>query len=233
MKPATNRSNGVHHSKEGGLINNYYNLQRRSCGKILTNIFLLIIIPLLLLDSFPPVGRFLSPLAPTVDQLRSHSICKILLDRAGIWQIRWGLFAPAPILERLRLSAELTFEDNQTTLWESPNITQMTWWEWKMRNYRMLTYVRNVQSPSNRKQQMYQGLVQHLAETQTRRDILGNIQHPIHIKLYRHLQFAIRSPKYLAQNMTIWERIWEPIEIQYEEEKTRHVCDWNFPTVLG
>jgi hypothetical protein len=191
--------------------------------RIITNIFLLILIPLLIVDTFPFGDDGLIHFQ-TVSQLQRK--ISPLLDATGLWQGVWAIFAPEPLRTNVRLSANLRYADGQEGIWNSPNWTEMTWWEWK-RNYRMIQYLRYVQSEVMREREVFKPLVHYLSETQTQPDAEGNLQYPMHITLNRHRRAVLPPfPPNETEKLT-WRLLGAPVQKRFAEEQTYVMCWWN------
>ena len=192
--------------------------------RIFTNIFLLTVIPLLIIDTFPFGDVGLVHLE-TVSLLQEK--ISPYLYRLGLHQGVWSVFAPEPLRTNQRLSATLRYSDGQEKIWNSPDWTEMSWWEWK-HNYRMVQYFRAVVWPAMRDQQVYKPLILHLAKTQTVLDSEGDLQYPIHITLDRHRRDVLPPlpPSKIPTDNYSW-LLGEPVEKRFKEEETYNICTWN------
>jgi hypothetical protein len=85
---------------------------------------------IMLLDAAPQYTLLHSNLKRMIDPV---------LDKTGLWQGSWELFAPIPDHVNVRVGANLKWADGRQTTWLQPNWHEMSAWE-KMRNFRRMSY---------------------------------------------------------------------------------------------
>ena len=70
------------------------------------------------------------------------------LDVTGLWQGTWQLFAPEADKIDIRLTAEISYADGTTRLWESPDWRDMSGWQ-KFVHFREMEYYDAVRQDDN------------------------------------------------------------------------------------
>ncbi|MEM9656743.1 MAG: hypothetical protein AAF961_00145 [Planctomycetota bacterium] len=83
---------------------------------------------------------------PPLLNAREHA--SRLLDRLGLWQGPWTLFAPNPIVRNGWLSASVLHEGRRRTVWRSPYWADDSAWE-KFYRFRHLNYYNRLDLPRN------------------------------------------------------------------------------------
>ncbi|MEA5536402.1 hypothetical protein [Crocosphaera sp. XPORK-15E] len=91
----------------------YSNIVKKS----LINSFIVFILFLIITDALPETSLVHRYLKQAIDPL---------LDKIGIWQGTWQLFAPDVDKTNNRFLAEITFSDNTQGIWYSPNWSKMS-----------------------------------------------------------------------------------------------------------
>ncbi len=74
--------------------------------------FAIIVILVMVLDTLPNSWSFLS--------LPKRGL-SFVLNRVGLWQGEWSMFAPDPVINNGWLTAELTTKDGRSIQWDSPH----------------------------------------------------------------------------------------------------------------
>mmetsp|Transcript_70084 Transcript_70084/g.105965 ORF Transcript_70084/g.105965 Transcript_70084/m.105965 type:complete len:296 (+) Transcript_70084:153-1040(+) len=128
-----------------------------------TNLFLMAILSILILDAWPAAWIGGEPIRKLQDALDP------LVDATGLWQGPWYLFSPLPPTETTYLSVTLVRYNPKTksmdvvinaTHWQSPkNWTSMTWWE-KRRTFRKEEYFDAMREDGN--QPLWEPLLNYL-----------------------------------------------------------------------
>lgn len=72
-----------------------------------------------------------------------------VLNRLGIWQGQWSMFAPNPSVNNYWLTAELQTPDGEKVEWSSPYWPEASTWE-KFHGFRSLNYYNRLQLPQYR-----------------------------------------------------------------------------------
>lgn len=101
------------------------------------------------------------------------------LDKTGLWQGSWELFAPTPDHLNVKLRAVIQWEDGSQSTWSQPNWHTMSPWQ-KMRYFREMSYYDNLWRDSNAA--AWEPFCRDLAETESRK----SNRTPKVISLYRH-----------------------------------------------
>ena len=84
------------------------------------------------------------------------------LDATGLWQGTWQLFAPEADKIDIKVTAEISYADGTTRLWESPDWRDMSRWQ-KFVNFREMEYYDAVRRDEN--SAAWPSLADHLART--------------------------------------------------------------------
>ncbi len=85
---------------------------------------------MMLIDAFPQTTLLHARLANAIDPI---------LDKTGLWQGNWMLFAPSPDNVNVRIGAKITWDNNVETEWRQPNWHSMSPWEKTLR-FREMEY---------------------------------------------------------------------------------------------
>lgn len=134
--------------------------------RFLTNTFIAGFLALILVDGLPTTSLFHGRLKALVDPF---------LDKVGLWQQSWQLFAPTVEKTNARLSAVFTFEDGTQWEWHSPEWPERSLGE-KFVGHREAEYFDAVRNDSNAS--AWPPLLRYLAS--------GRDREPKHVKLTRH-----------------------------------------------
>ncbi len=98
-----------------------------------------IAVAVILLDIIPPTWQWFSP-----PKLWLSNV----LNRVGLWQGQWTMFAPDPILTNASLSAEFEDQDGNTTYWDSPDWKHVGTFE-KFYRFRYMNFYNRVHLDGN------------------------------------------------------------------------------------
>lgn len=85
---------------------------------------------------------------PILNQVQWGLSC--VLNRIGLWQGEWSMFAPDPVVTNGWLSAELTYPDGERRTWTSRSWNRASGVE-KFVDFRHLNYVNRIDSPWNKR----------------------------------------------------------------------------------
>jgi len=88
-----------------------------------------------------------------------------VLDKTGLWQGSWELFAPTPDHVNVRIGARLAWKDGTRSTWYQPDWHSMSPFE-KARNFRRMSYFDGLWRTSNAG--ALEPFCQHLAAEQAR-----------------------------------------------------------------
>lgn len=117
------------------------------------NVFLGLFLAVLAIDAFRPISG-------------AHQWLKDELNyplvKTGLWQGPWRLFGPDVDRVNLRLAAVITFADDTTASWESPDWPQLSWVN-KFVNARHMNYFANILKAGQ--EPAWDGLAAYLART--------------------------------------------------------------------
>lgn len=105
----------------------------------LTNIFIVAFLALTFIDTYPGPGAPWQRLQDTVDPL---------LDVTGLWQGRWGLFAPEVDRNNHHIEVIATFSDGEQTVWRSPDWQELSCLQ-AFLNIREMEYYERIRYPDN------------------------------------------------------------------------------------
>ncbi len=122
--------------------------------KTLTNTFIVVILFLITIDALPETSLVHRRLKEFVDPL---------LDKVGIWQGTWQLFAPDVDKTNHHFYAEITFSDQSTGVWYSPDWSKMSLIERSLK-FRQMEYYDSIYYMTNN-QKIWKGLAEHLSKT--------------------------------------------------------------------
>ncbi len=111
-----------------------------SVKRWIINAFIVCILNLFFIDAIPAVHLLHERAQARIDPF---------LDKTGLWQSRWNLFAPEPDTVNTYLGAEITYADGSFSRWRSPNWRQLTPGE-RFRRFREMEYYDSVRMDSNR-----------------------------------------------------------------------------------
>jgi len=100
---------------------------KRHWRKGLINVLLLIYLVLVGIDSLP------------IGWGRLKESTEVVLEKAGLWQGGWALFAPNPDKVNASLSAGVEYADGTFQPWHSPDWQELTPWQ-KMREFRHMEF---------------------------------------------------------------------------------------------
>lgn len=109
----------------------------RGPRRVAVRLFTISIILVMLLDTLPHNWLWLTP---AQNRLTS------LLNRVGLWQGEWPLFAPDPIVNNGGLSADLYLADGTQLLWNSRSWARASTWQ-KFVGFRHVNYYNRVALP--------------------------------------------------------------------------------------
>ncbi|MEA5512000.1 hypothetical protein VB715_19695 [Crocosphaera sp. UHCC 0190] len=121
--------------------------------KSLINSFIVFILFLIVTDALPETSLVHRYLKQAIDPL---------LDKIGIWQGTWQLFAPDVDKSNNRFLAEITFSDNTQGIWYSPNWSKMSIEE-RFLKFRHMEYYDSIYFEGN--SNAWQSLADHLSRT--------------------------------------------------------------------
>lgn len=79
----------------------------------------------------------------------ARSILDPLLDKSGLWQGPWNLFAPDVDKTNTCVAAEFTTSSGRTYQWRSPDPAKMNPWS-KFWNFRWLEYYDSIRNNANK-----------------------------------------------------------------------------------
>ncbi len=119
----------------------------------LTRLFIVGFLALAFIDALPVTGGL---------HQRAKTVIDPFLDRSGLWQDNWRLFAPDVDKVNVRVSAELVLDDGSTVRWRSPDWHLMPAWE-RFLKFRHMEYFDNIRSDANK--DGWDGLASFLART--------------------------------------------------------------------
>jgi hypothetical protein len=94
----------------------------------------------ILLDVIPPTWPWFS---------RPKFWLSQILNRVGLWQGQWTMFAPDPVLENASLSAEFEIKDQKPETWDSPDWQHVGTFE-KFYRFRHMNFYNRVHLDRNR-----------------------------------------------------------------------------------
>lgn len=109
--------------------------------KSLTNSLIIGILFLIITDSLPETSLVHRHLKKTIDPF---------LDKVGIWQGTWQLFAPDVDKINQRFMAEITFSDQSKGVWYSPNWSQLSIKD-RFLKFRQMEYYDSIYYTNNKK----------------------------------------------------------------------------------
>jgi hypothetical protein len=109
--------------------------------KSLTNTFIISILGLIITDSLPETSLVHRRLKETIDPL---------VDKIGIWQGTWQLFAPNIDKMNQRFVAKITFSDKSQGVWSSPNWKELSLKD-RFLQFRKMEYYDSIYSTNNQK----------------------------------------------------------------------------------
>ncbi len=112
------------------------------------NTFLAVFLVVIAIDAFQPSD--------------DHEWLNFALVKLGLWQGPWRLFGPEVDRVNLRLSAVITFADQTTATWESPDWPSLSWPR-KFLLARHMNYYANILTAH--KEPAWDGLSAYLAQT--------------------------------------------------------------------
>ena len=95
------------------------------------NAFIAAILVLSLIDGLPEFGATHRRLKALIDPL---------MDKTGLWQGSWQLFAPEPQKYTIRLTAKIDYDEGHSTFWQSPDWSDMSILK-RFTTFRMQEYV--------------------------------------------------------------------------------------------
>ena len=137
--------------------------------KRLANILLL---SLLLIEGLPELG-------PAHRGIRQH--LDWIVDKTGLWQGSWKLFAPQVDKINVAISAEITFSDSSVQTWRSPDWSKMGPIE-KNRYFRHMEYYDNMRLDKHRA--VWRSFAEYLVRT-IKHDTSPGLK-VVSVKLIRH-----------------------------------------------
>lgn len=126
------------------------------------------VVGLMIVDGLPSVGKAHDRLRRVIDPV---------LDKSGLWQGGWELFAPEPDRVNVMVTAVVTYVDGTSRVWRSPDWTSMTPWE-KFRHFRFMEYVDGVRRDAA--SGAWGALARHAAWE------VGGAEPPASVALWRH-----------------------------------------------
>lgn len=85
--------------------------------RIATNLFIGTLIFLMVADAVPSLGTFHQRIKNWIDPV---------LDKTGLWQGDWALFAPGVAKRNSRMSAEIGCSNGEIIRWSSPALHQLS-----------------------------------------------------------------------------------------------------------
>jgi hypothetical protein len=94
--------------------------------------FVLVVLSVMIIDTLP---------FPT----RLKLACSPVLNRVGLWQGSWALFAPNPAINNAWLSVDVTAPDGTQQTWNSTYWSETSSWE-RFRRYRFINYNNRIAS---------------------------------------------------------------------------------------
>ena len=107
--------------------------------KTLVNCFLLTWLVVIAIDAAPEIGIGHRYLKDKLDPL---------LDKTGLWQGQWKLFAPEPDQINVGITAEITYGDGQISVWHSPQWRSLSAWQ-RFLQFRHAEFIDNVRKDEN------------------------------------------------------------------------------------
>ncbi len=128
-------------------------IDKNKLQKSLTNSFIITILFLIIIDSLPETSLVHLHLKQTIDPV---------LDKVGIWQGTWQLFAPNVDKINQRFVAEITFSDQSKGVWYSPNWSQLSIKD-RFLKFRQMEYYDSIYYTKNKK--AWEALAKHLSRT--------------------------------------------------------------------
>lgn len=101
-----------------------------------TNLFLVALLGLLLLDGLPSYSKW---------QDRGKEFIDPLLDVTGLWQGTWDLFAPEIDRQNNGIEVRVTVRDSNPVTWRSPEWSEIPWGHraWKIRRMEFFDRIRS------------------------------------------------------------------------------------------
>lgn len=97
---------------------------------ILKNLLIALFIVVLVIDTVPSTFGLHSRLKEWIEPV---------LDKTGLWQGTWGLFAPNPAISNNAVSADIKYHDGAIITWTSADPATGSYWE-KFRMFRWNEY---------------------------------------------------------------------------------------------
>lgn len=128
-------------------------IDKNRLQKSLTNSFIIGVLFLIVTDSLPETSLVHRYLKQTIDPL---------LDKVGIWQGTWQLFAPDVDKINQRFVAEITFSDNSQGVWYSPNWSQLSLKD-RFLKFRQMEYYDSIYYTNNKR--AWEAFAKHLSRT--------------------------------------------------------------------
>ena len=111
----------------------------RSPKRALIRGFALLAIAVIVLDTLPRNWGWLTGTKQAVSSV---------LNRVGLWQGEWPLFAPDPVVNNGWFTAEIRDPDGTVTRWNSPFWSEASAWD-KFVGFRYIDYFNRLTLPSN------------------------------------------------------------------------------------
>ncbi|MDJ0511001.1 MAG: hypothetical protein QNJ64_17360 [Crocosphaera sp.] len=128
-------------------------ISKNKLQKNLINSFIFSILFLIITDSLPETSLVHRHLKQTIDPV---------LDKLGIWQGTWQLFAPNVDKINQRFVAEITFSDQSKGIWYSPNWSQLSIKD-RFLKFRQMEYYDSIYYTKNKR--AWEAFAKHLSRT--------------------------------------------------------------------